>query len=113
MIALFDVNVLVALFDPHHVHHRSADDWLAATRQAGWARCRLPRISGPDPLQPDLLGRRTTIEDAVHRLEALRGSGDDNFWPDTVWLFPASSFAFAHVAGHRQLTRSLPARPRG
>jgi uncharacterized protein len=40
-IALLDVNVLVALFDPDHVHHDLAHDWFADQRAAGWATCPL------------------------------------------------------------------------
>ena len=39
--SLLDVNVLVALFDPDHVHHEAAHVWFAATRGAGWATCPL------------------------------------------------------------------------
>ena len=38
-IALLDVNVLVALFDPDHVHHTLAHDWFADEGTAGWATC--------------------------------------------------------------------------
>ena len=31
-VALLDVNVLVALFDPDHVHHELAHDWFADHR---------------------------------------------------------------------------------
>ena len=37
--ALLDVNVLVALFDPDHVHHDLAHDWFADHRSRGWATC--------------------------------------------------------------------------
>jgi uncharacterized protein len=40
-VALLDVNVLVALFDPDHVHHEAAHGWFAANRAAGWATCPL------------------------------------------------------------------------
>ena len=34
-VALLDVNVLVALFDPDHVHHDLAHDWFA---EPAWRR---------------------------------------------------------------------------
>ena len=37
--ALLDINVLVALFDPDHVHHELAHDWFADNRTRGWATC--------------------------------------------------------------------------
>ena len=38
-IALLDVNVLVALFDPDHIHNEAAHNWFSANRQGGWATC--------------------------------------------------------------------------
>ena len=40
-VALLDVNVLVALFDPDHVHHDIAHDWFSDEGHAGWATCPL------------------------------------------------------------------------
>ena len=39
MIALLDVNVLVALFDDGHIHHEAAHDWFTDNRALGWASC--------------------------------------------------------------------------
>jgi toxin-antitoxin system PIN domain toxin len=40
MVFLLDVNVLVALFDPAHVHHDPAHEWFAAEGGAdGFATC--------------------------------------------------------------------------
>jgi predicted nucleic acid-binding protein len=38
-VALLDINVLVALFDPDHVHHDAAHQWLSRERRYGWATC--------------------------------------------------------------------------
>jgi toxin-antitoxin system PIN domain toxin len=39
MIALLDVNVLVALAWPNHINHEVAHHWFAAHRDHGWATC--------------------------------------------------------------------------
>ena len=39
MIALPDVNVLIALAWPNHVHHDAARSWFAESRATGWATC--------------------------------------------------------------------------
>ena len=41
MIALPDVNTLIALAWPNHVHHDAARSWFATNRAAGWATCTL------------------------------------------------------------------------
>ena len=36
---LLDVNVLIALIDPNHVHHDRAHQWFAAEGVHAWATC--------------------------------------------------------------------------
>ena len=105
MIALLDVNVLVALFDPVHSHHEAAHGWLAENRVAGWATCPmtengLARVVS-NPAYP---GSRTTLSDAVSRLDKFVRSGDHVFWPDAVSIRDTSVVQTKHVAGHQQLT---------
>ena len=38
---LLDVNVLIALIDPRHVHHEAAHQWFAARDSGPWASCAL------------------------------------------------------------------------
>ena len=40
-IALLDVNVLIALIDPQHVHHERSHRWFQAHGGHGWATCPL------------------------------------------------------------------------
>lgn len=41
MRALLDVNVLIALLDAGHLHHRLSREWLAHHIDSGWASCPL------------------------------------------------------------------------
>jgi predicted nucleic acid-binding protein len=41
MIALFDVNVLIALLDSPHVHHAPASRFFPRAQAFGWATCPL------------------------------------------------------------------------
>jgi predicted nucleic acid-binding protein len=38
---LLDVNLLLALTDPMHIHHESAYRWFAGKGQKAWATCPL------------------------------------------------------------------------
>lgn len=38
---MLDVNVLIALAWPNHLHHRAAHAWYAANKVNGWATCLL------------------------------------------------------------------------
>ena len=105
MISLLDVNVLVALFDPLHLHHEAAHAWFAANRRKGWATCPLTENGLARILSnPSYPGRGTTLLDALQRLETFRLGGDHTFWPDSVSVRDASLFRGEHIGGHRRLT---------
>jgi len=105
LIALLDVNVLIALFDPVHGHHQAAHDWFARNRAQGWATCPLTENGFVRVIcNPGYPGRRTPLPDTIHRLRLFEGSGDHAFWADSVTLCDDSFFLSAHIAGHRQLT---------
>jgi toxin-antitoxin system PIN domain toxin len=102
--ALLDVNVLVALFDPDHVHHDTAHDWFEDHRHFGWATCGvtengfvrvLARVVEDAPL--------TRPAALIERLRAFQESGGHRFWPDTVSLTDSRLFNPALIRGHRQV----------
>lgn len=104
-IALLDVNVLVALFDPDHVHHELAHDWFADDGRAGWATCPLTENGFARVLaSPAYASTITRVPELVERLRRFCGSGGHVFWPDTLSLRDGSVFDVPLVAGHRQLT---------
>ena len=91
MIALPDVGVLVALFDPAHVHHELAHEWFAERRADGWATCPATENGLARVLShPAYPGRRTTVADAFERLRRFTESGDHHFWPGSTSLRRAS-----------------------
>lgn len=104
-VALLDVNVLVALFDPDHVHHDLAHDWFADRRAGGWATCPtteagfLRVLANPAYNSPVI-----RPADLVARLGAMRASGRHQFWPDAVSLCDDTVFDTAFIRGHRQVT---------
>ncbi len=104
-IALLDINVLVALFDPDHVHHDAAHDWFAEEGRAGWATCPITEAGFVRVLSnPAYGGGATRATDLIARLRRFCESGGHGFWPDGVSLRNESVFDFSHVASHRQIT---------
>ena len=105
MIHLLDVNVLVALFDPAHIHHDAAHAWFERARPSGWATCPITQNGFlrvvANPAYP---GRRTTVGDAADRLRRFLGSGGHQFWPDDVSLLDDRVARTASLAGHREIT---------
>jgi toxin-antitoxin system PIN domain toxin len=105
VIGLLDVNVLVALFDPSHVHHEAAHSWFRVNRSRRWATCVLTENSFVRVLSsPAYPGRRTTVEDAVTRLGMFCASREHVFWPSSLSIRDRGRFRWNHVQGHRQLT---------
>lgn len=85
--ALLDVNVLVALFDPGHVHHEAAHRWFAAHSRQRWATCPVT-INGcirvlSHASYPTV---RATPAEVISRLRVLCGKPSHKFWPDDISL---------------------------
>ncbi len=103
--ALLDVNVLVALFDPDHVHHDLAHDWFTDNRSDGWATCPITENGFIRVLSNPTYGSRVTRPDElVARLKKFCASGHHSFWADAVSLRDGRLFNVAFAAGHRQVT---------
>jgi toxin-antitoxin system PIN domain toxin len=103
--ALLDVNVLIALFNEHHVHHEPAHDWFADNHRQRWATCPLTenaflRILS-DPAQ-----RPTFVPLSVlaHHLHRFCRDEHHEFWPDGVSMRDEALFNISLVRGHRQVT---------
>ncbi|MGH6858902.1 MAG: TA system VapC family ribonuclease toxin [Phyllobacterium sp.] len=102
MAFLLDVNVLIALFDPAHVHHDPAHEWFADVGQPAWATCPLTenallRIVG-NPRYPNSPGTPVAVAPLLAGLTALTGHV---FWPDDISLMDK-----ALVDANRLLTSS-------
>lgn len=103
--ALLDVNVLVALFDPDHVHHDLAHDWFADNRERGWATCPITENGFIRVLSNPAYGLSTVrVPDLVDRLSKFCASGHHQFWPDAVSVRDPAIFRANRIAGPRQLT---------
>ena len=99
-IALLDVNVLVALFDPDHVHHDLAHDWFAGQAAAGWATCPVTENGYLRVLANPVYGTPMARPEALLRHLRRFCAGDGHhFWPDAVSLRDEKRFDPAAVAG--------------
>jgi uncharacterized protein len=106
MRALFDVNVLIALFQPDHVHHQRVHQWWEKNQHIGWASCPLTEngfvriISQPKYPMPQ------TIPSAIKLLNMAKASTDHAFWPGTASLLESSQFNVEAFTRHDQITDS-------
>jgi hypothetical protein len=104
--SLLDVNVLIALFDPDHVHHRIARAWWAENAAEGWASCPLTEngviriMAGPAYATRLGLGPA----DMVDLLATFAGGTDHEFWPDGLSLRIESVFPRNRLLTSAQIT---------
>jgi toxin-antitoxin system PIN domain toxin len=91
MIHLLDVNVLIAMIDPAHVHHQITNEWFAAEGRLGWATCPITqngvlRIVG-NPRYGNSPGSPAAVAPVLARLVALEGH---EFWSDEITLLDSA-----------------------
>ncbi|NUN95628.1 MAG: VapC toxin family PIN domain ribonuclease [Candidatus Omnitrophica bacterium] len=103
-VGLLDVNVLVALAWPSHVHHREAHIWFDENQMHGWATCPLTqcgfvRISS----NPRIIREAVSPIEALVLLKEMTSLDHHDFWPDDA-PFHEESFPTELLVGHRQVT---------
>lgn len=106
MTPLLDVNVLVALAWPNHVHHDAAAVWFTdLVHRGAWAtspatQSGFVRVSSNRRVLPDA---RTPAEATLvlHRLTELDGH---EFWADDVEIARCPQLDTTRLTGHGQVT---------
>jgi toxin-antitoxin system PIN domain toxin len=105
MAHLLGVNVMVALFDPGHLHHEAAHRWFSRARASGWATCPLTENGLVRVLSnPSYPGRRTGVADAADRLRRFTGSKGHQRWNDDVSFLDPGRVDPTRLRGHREVT---------
>lgn len=105
MVSLLDVNVLVALAWPNHLHHDLAHEWFSAHAHEGWATCPLTqagfvRVSS----NPAIFRDAAMPSDALKLLAAMTSHQHHQFWPCDTPFADAVSACAGTLTGHRQVT---------
>lgn len=104
MRTLFDVNLLVAMLDEDHVHHRRAQEWWSAHREGGWASCPLSQNGCMRVISQSAYPNPVSVAFAHDFLAQQIAATDHVFWPDGISLLDAQLFDRSRILGPRQLT---------
>ena len=104
MTSLFDVNVLVALFDAAHVHHDAAHAWLSLNRASGWASCPITQNGCVRVLSQPRYPGALAVGEISRRLRNATREPDHEFWPDTLSVCDPQRFRLEQVVTPRPLT---------
>lgn len=104
-VALLDVNVLIALFDPAHPNHDDAHDWFGRHERFGWATSTVT-INGcirvlSNPAYPTV---RARPEEVVARLQQICGSPHHEFWTDSTTLLDPAVVRPELIGSHQKIT---------
>jgi toxin-antitoxin system PIN domain toxin len=102
--SLLDVNLLIALLQPEHVHHVSAHRWWTANRPAGWASCPLTQNGFVRIVSQSRYAKPISVSRALALLQEETSSADHAFWPDDVSLVDPQCFDGTRILGPKQLT---------
>jgi len=105
VVSLLDVNLLIALAWPNHVHHRESLRWFDRNRKLGWAtspvtQSAFVRVSSSSRILP---GARTPRE-ALELLRRIVALPDHVFWEDDISIAASDLVDETKLLGHRQIT---------
>lgn len=105
MAFLLDVNLLVALAWPNHVHHRAALAWFLENYESGWSTCPLTqsgfvRVSS----NPAAVSETKSPQEAARLLRRIVEFPRHEFWHDDVSFASSPILKEIRPAGYRQVT---------
>ena len=104
MRALLDVNVLIALHDQDHVHHRQAAQWLTQHAQLGWASCPITQNGCLRIMSQPGYPNAQPLAVLIAMLQGSTQAPQHAFCPDDVSALDAGTFEHRHMHSARQLT---------
>jgi len=106
MTYLLDINVLIALIDPRHVHHHPAHAWFGAEGHCSWATCPfvengLLRIVG-HPRYENFGGLPHQVAGMLAQLKINHPA--HQFWADEISILDETVFDRAGMLNSMHLT---------
>jgi len=104
MRALLDVNVLIALLDAGHIHHRTALHWLERELSHGWASCPITQNGCIRIMSQPAYPSPLPAAEVAERLGEAAASNEHRFWPDALNPVQEPALAWPRILGHRQVT---------
>jgi toxin-antitoxin system PIN domain toxin len=105
MVNLLDVNLLIALAWPSHIHHEQAHKWFDENASSGWATCPLTqcgfiRVSS----NKNIIPYAVSPQEAISALRDIVAMENHAFWPDSISWFSNRSLPHELIVGHHQVT---------
>ncbi len=103
-----DINTLIAIAWPNHVHHRYARRWFLSNASAGWATCAFVqtgflRIS----MNSGVVGREVSFREADTLLRRYTADPHHTLWNSLSSPHRWPDWLTARIQGHRQVSDAV------
>jgi toxin-antitoxin system PIN domain toxin len=107
-VALLDLNVLMALAWPTHVHHDAAHRWFSVHRHHGWASCPHTQLGFLRlSLQPAVVKTVIGFNDALESLRRIVAVPEHEFWSLERPFAGVADEILERISGHHQLADAM------
>lgn len=105
MVALIDINVLVAMTYTTDAAHASCSEWFARSGSRGWATCPFTQAGYIRLLTNPAMSRNAlTVAEAISRLDRQLAHPGHHFWAAELGLPDVGRYFPDRLQGHRQIT---------
>ncbi len=102
---LLDVNILLALFDPHHIAHDIVHAWMESIEDFKWSSCPITENGFVRIVSnAKYTNIKSTTNEAITRLTEFMNSSNHSFWGDSVSITDPKVFSFKKQSGSKRLT---------
>jgi toxin-antitoxin system PIN domain toxin len=102
--SLFDVNLLMALFQPEHTHYDRAQSWWGENQAGGWASCPLTQNGFVRIVSRSAYPKPLVMATAVGILAEQTSATDHAFWSDEISILDPRLFNHSRILGPNQIT---------
>ncbi len=100
---LLDVNVLIALAFPKHIHHERVQSWFMEALDRRWATCPLTQGGFLRVAYYELGGSPNAMRTTVAALEQICQTSAHEFWPMDLDLRGLSDLQRSRLMGPKQI----------
>lgn len=104
MIALLDVNVIIALLDEAHVQYDTASNWFWTNEDQGWASCPITQNGCVRIISHRNYVNHKPIDLAAQNLDIWTQLPSHHFWPDDLSISGSDLFDLSVLTSPKYLT---------
>jgi toxin-antitoxin system PIN domain toxin len=102
--ALFDINVLIALFDTDHIVHRAASRWFAENLEYGWASCPITENGTARVMASADYPNPLPVAVVLERIAVAAATEHHRFWSDDLSLTDSALIHRSELLSEQRVT---------